>query len=196
MQTPDSYLYFLAFLPEPELRAWLAALKEPTGQFGRGVADGRLHLTVCVLAQTEERAPFIAPRVEAALSGAALASAPLRFGRVRGGKTGAALHTRGGKHEYHALQAAIFARLAARELTLLYDKKHPHITLGHQPCRFEPFKVVREWVPQQLVLIESEVGATRHNLLGSWPLLAPVQGSFPFEPEPDPQPLFAAGGWR
>ena len=60
-------------------------------------------------------------------------------------------------------------------------------------CRFDPFRAPCEWVPGEILLIESEHGLTCHNVLGRWPLLPPPQGTFPFS---DPPSWCAASGWR
>jgi 2'-5' RNA ligase len=196
MRKPDFYRYFLASRPDPILRAALVSLREPAGQFDRLVRADHLHLTWCVVAEPEERDRFILPRVEAALSGHLFASGPLWLGRVRGGPGGAAVCSRGRKPEILSLYRALVAALAARDIHPLHRKSglNPHVTLGHDRCGFDPFLVLHEWIPDELLLIESEVGNGVHNVLARWPLLAPRQGFLPFEPPPPPPPLLAAGG--
>jgi len=87
---------------------------------------------------------------------------------------------------------ALLACLAERAIFPLHRKSglHPHVTLGHDPCAFDPFNLPREWVPEELLLIESEVGNSVHIVLARWPLLPPRQGAFAFETPPQ---LLAAG---
>jgi 2'-5' RNA ligase len=186
MRTPDFYRYFLASRPGLALRAELVGLREAAGQVRRLVATELLHLTWCVIAETAERDRFILPRVEAALSGLLFASGPLWLGRVRGGGGGAAVHSRGRKPEIMALYRELVAALAARDLHPLHRQSglSPHLTLGHDPCAFAPFMIVHEWIPDELLLIESEVGNSVHNVLARWPLLPPRQGVLPFDPTP------------
>ncbi len=190
------YRYFLASRPGLALRAELAALREAAGQVESLVAAELLHLTWCVLAEPDERDRFIAPRVGAALSGLLLASGPLWLGRVRGGPNGAAVYARGRKPGIMALYRQIAAALTARDLSPLHRKSgfHPHVTLGHDPCAFDPFLILREWIPDELLLIESEVGNGVHTILGRWPLLPPRQGVLPFDPPPMPPALAMADG--
>jgi 2'-5' RNA ligase len=196
MRKPDFYRYFLASRPGLALRAELVGLREAAGQFRSLVAAELLHLTWCVVAEPEDRDHFILPRIEAALSGLLFASGPLWLGRVRGGKGGAAVCSRGRKPEILALYRALAAALAERNIHPLHRKAgfHPHITLGHDPCAFDPFLILREWLPDELLLIESEVGNGVHNVLARWPLLPPRQGFLPFAPPP--APLMMAAGRR
>jgi hypothetical protein len=39
----------------------------------------------------------------------------------------------------------------------------------------------REWIPDELLLIESEVGCGIHNVLARWSLLPPRQGGILFD---------------
>jgi 2'-5' RNA ligase len=197
MRKPDVYRYFLAFRPDPVLRYWIASLRQTAGQHQRQIRERHLHLTLCVLLESLERNHFIAPRVDAALSDADLASPRLHFGRVRGGDGGAALYTIGRKAEYHAFCRTLFAHLAARGILPELEKLQPHVTLGHDRCSFEPFQFLCEWMPGEIVLIESEHGNGVHNELGRWPLLAPSQGFFPFGPTLPPiPPMQVSGGGR
>jgi 2'-5' RNA ligase len=198
MSAPDFYRYFLGFRPDPVLRRWLEALCNRAGQFGKRVKADHFHLTLCVIAEPEARDHFIVPRVEAALSGNSLSSAPFWLGRVRGGEGGAAVHSRGRKPGLLALYRDLVACLAARDMHPLHRKSglNPHVTLGHDPCAFEAFLTLHEWIPDALLLIESEVGNGIHNVLGRWPLLAPRQGFLPFDPPPTPPALAIAGGRR
>lgn len=193
MRKPDLYRYFLAFRPDPQLRQWIAALRNAAGQMRGWIEADHLHLTLCILAERLQRDHFLLPRVDAALSGAGLSAFPIRLGRVRGGQGGAALHTVGLLDEYRIFCRALFRHLGERGIVPVLDKKHPHVTIGHQPCRFDPFKALCEWVPGEILLIESEHGLTCHNVLGRWPLLPPPQGTFPFS---DPPSWRAASGWR
>jgi len=193
MPKPEFYRCFLASRPGHALRAALVAQRAAAGQTDRVVPAHLLHLTWCVVAETLERDRFVLPRVQAALDGLRLASGPLWLGRVRGGAGGAAVQSRGPKPEILALYHNLVAALAARDLQPLHRKSgfKPHLTLGHDPCAFDPFPILHLWVPDELLLIESEVGNTVHNVLARWPLLPPRQGSLALDPPPSP----AAADW-
>jgi hypothetical protein len=61
---------------------------------------------------------------------------------------------------------------------------HPHVTLGYRACEAELLKIALQCFPAELLLIESEVGLSRHNVLGRWPLLPPRQPLLPFDVTP------------
>lgn len=198
MRTPDFYRYFLGFRPDPILRAWLGALCVAAGQAEKRIKADYFHLTLCVIAETMGRDRFILPRVDAALVGNALASALFWLGRVRGGANGATVYSRGRKRELMILYQELVTCLAARDIHPLHRKSglNPHVTLGHDSCMFEAFMTLHEWIPGELLLIESEVGNGVHNVLGRWPLLPPRQGFLPFAPPPMLPALAMAGGRR
>jgi hypothetical protein len=105
------------------------------------------------------------------------------LGRVHGGAGGALVRTIGRQDELQDFYSALVRWVAGRGLAPLHRKAglRPHITLGYESCRVDPFNLAIGWVPDALLLIESEVGRSRHNLLGRWPLLPPRQGVLPFD---------------
>ena len=181
MRHASAYRYFLCFLPDDCLRQEIAVLHRRTGQLGNRVPVGRSHLSLCVFGAPPQRDPFLLPRVNAALAGELLVSCVIRLGRVRGGPGGATLFTRGCKRELTALRRLLLARLAASGLVPQLEKRNPHITLGYDPFREADFDIGLEWIPREIVLMESEHGLTRHNRLASWPLLEPKQGRLAFD---------------
>lgn len=185
MRNADFYRYFLGVRPHPLLRQMLARI---AAQAGQRMDPDLFHLTLCVIAQVDERDPFLLPRVRAALADQALCSFRVGLGRVRGGRKGALVRTRGRQDDIQSFYRLLLRLLATRSIAPMHRKSglHPHITLGHDACAFEPFKIACEWLPDELLLIESEVGHTRHNVIGCWPLLPPRQGLLPFD-EPAPE---------
>jgi RNA 2',3'-cyclic 3'-phosphodiesterase len=177
----DFYRYFLGFRTDPRLSRTLAAIGAGAGQ---RVRPGLLHLTLCVIAEVEARDRFLLSRVGAALAGQALHAVRIALGRVVGGPGGAAVRTIGRQDDLQDFYGALVRWLAGRGLAPLHRRSglHPHVTLGHDPCRFESFNIAIEWLAGDLLLIESEVGRSRHNVLGRWPLLPPRQGLLPFDP--------------
>lgn len=185
------YRYFLAFLPSNDLRAWLDSLADLAGQARRRVRTGRFHLTLCVIAEPICRDRFIASRADSALAGFPLASCPFWLGRLCGRPGGAAVHASGRQSEIQSFYRTLLILLADRDILPLHRKSglHPHATLGYDPCRLDLRVPPRQWIPDALVLIESEVGRGIHNLLAQWPLLVPRQGSFVFGAAPEPGAL-------
>jgi 2'-5' RNA ligase len=191
------YRYFLCFRPDAPARQLLAAAGKKAGQHRRQLPKELLHFTLCVVheTKTEERDHFVLRRIEAALEGHALASMPIPLGRVIGGRHGALVRTIGRQDAIQDFYSALVRLLRARGIEPLHRKSglRPHVTLGHDRCDFVPFMIEVEWVPGELLLIESEVGLGKHNVLGRWSLRAPAQGWLPFDE--GPFPLLAAG-WR
>jgi 2'-5' RNA ligase len=181
MREPDFYRYFLGFRPDPALRGPLADIGVKLGQ---RVRPELLHLTLCVVSEAPTRNLFLLPRIRAALAGQELHSFPVRLGKVGGGENGAAIRTTGRQDEIQDFYRALVRWLARRGIAPLHRKAglNPHLTLGYDSCRFDPFRIAVEWLPRELLLIESEVGNGTHNVLCRWPLLAARQGELPFDP--------------
>jgi 2'-5' RNA ligase len=194
---PD-YRYFLAFRPDARQRAWLDSLADAAGQSEKRIKADNLHLTLCVIAELSHRDRFIASRVDSALNGHRLASSPFWLGRLRGGRHGAAIYAMGRQREIQDFYRQLVACLAERDILPFHRKSglHPHVTLGYDRCPFDPLAMPREWIPDELLLIESEIGKGVHNVLARWPLLPPRQGAFAFGDPPELDPLRLAAGAR
>jgi 2'-5' RNA ligase len=184
MRSP-SYRYFLGFRPDAFACELLATLAK---QLGQPTRPDLLHLTLCVVADVGERDPFLAARIGAALAGRSLSSVPIRLGRVKAGALGPMATTLGKQEGIQQFYETLVGLLAARGVFPLHRDSglHPHVTLGWTPRQFDPFRVAVEWLPQELLLIESRVGYTRHQVVGRWPLLPPPQGTLPLEMRVEP----------
>jgi 2'-5' RNA ligase len=106
----------------------------------------------------------------------------IQHGSVKGGPDRATIDSAGGQNAIQDVYRALISLLAQRDITPLYRESglRAHVTLGHAPRPVERFKAPVQWCPADLLLIESEVGLSRHNVVGRWPLLPPLQGSLPF----------------
>lgn len=189
MRRAHFYRYFFAFHPKPSQRHWLGALADAAGQNGKRVKNDNVHLTLCVVVETKFRDRFIAARADSALSGHPLTSCPFWLGLVRGGGAGAAVHAMPRQRGIQSFYRNLVGLLATRDIRPLYRKSglKPHVTLGYDPCAFGPLEWPCEWIPDELLLIESEVGNGVHNVIARWPLLPPPQGRLalgaPSEPD-------------
>jgi len=194
MRKPDFYRYFFAFRPSLRQRCWLEDIAAAAGQSRHRIKAEYFHLTLFVIAECLHRDQFIASRVKAALAGQALSSCPFWLGRLRGGEDGAALHAMGRQREIQDFYHMLVACLARRDMHPRYRKSglRPHVTLGYDPCALDTLELPIEWIPDELLLVESEVGNGVHNVVARWPLLAPRQGSLPFDPPP--LPLWVSNG--
>jgi 2'-5' RNA ligase len=186
MRKPDFYRYFFAFRPDPILRCWLASLADAAGQSAKRVKAEYFHLTLCVVAELIHRDRFIVSRADLALAGRALRSCPFWLGQLRGGSNGAAVHAMDRQYEIQDFYRMLLACLAEQNMLPLHRKwgLSPHVTLGYDPCALGPLNLPHAWIPDELLLIESEVGPGIHNVLARWPLLPPRQGAFAFGDAP------------
>ena len=186
MRRPDFYRYFLGIRPPPELHPAFQALADETGQ---SVRLAMLHLTFCVIAERAERDRFIARRIRRILDGRPLHSFAVNLGTILTGPQGATARTVGRQDEVQDFYSVLIRLLRASGIEPLYRKSglHPHVTLGYDPRPATRLDIGLSWFPAELLLIESEVGLTRQNVLGTWPLLPPRQPLLPFgEPFPAP----------
>jgi hypothetical protein len=184
MRKPLFYRTFFAFRPNLVQRCGLESAAATAGQSARRIRAEYFHVTLFVIAELPHRDHFIRSRVASALGAEPLSSCPFWLGRVRGGETGAAMLAMGSQREIQDFYRVLLIRMARRGMLPLHRKSglRPHLTLGHDPCAFKPFELPFEWIPDELLLIESEVGNGVHNVLARWPLLPPRQGALPFDP--------------
>jgi 2'-5' RNA ligase len=181
MREAAGYRYFIGCRPDARSRAELALAGHKAGQQMR---PDLYHLTFCVVAELADRDRSLARRIDQALAPDSLQSVRIPLRRVLGGSSGARAVTRGRQSEIQHLYRTVVSRLALCGLEPL-DRKagfRPHVTLGYQPCRFEPFDLALDWTADELLLIESEVGLAQHHVLRRWPLLPPRQAQFDFGP--------------
>src|SRR5690606_20553073 len=124
----------------------------------------------------------ISGRVERALGGRALHAFPVNLGRLAAGAAGVIARTSGRQDDIQDFYRELVRLLEPSGIAPLYRKSglHPHMTLGYAPCRQMLRSMSLTWYPDELLLIESEHGLTRHNVLGRWALLPPRQPLLPF----------------
>ena len=180
MHAPPDFRYFLGIRPDPQLYPQFQAICDALGLPSR---LDLLHMTLCVVAETAERDHFIARRIQKALRGAELHSFPINLRRVRAGLNGAGAHTVGRQDEIQDFYRTLARLLRACGIEPFHRKSglHPHVTLAYRSCRVDLLEISIRWFPSQLMLIESEVGLTKHNVLAQWALLPPRQLELPFD---------------
>ena len=186
------FRYFLGFQVAADRAGWLARqLPRVSGDLFAGLKPQRYHLTLCTIAETPGPHPFLRQRVARAFEAGLPAAAPIRFGRIVARSAGAALVTAGSVGEVRRLYEAIVALLAPHEIAPMHRKAglHPHVTLGYGACDFPAVPITWNWLPRDLVLIESHVGHSRHRVLQSWTLAPPAQAMFDFMADELPPPL-------
>ena len=180
MRALQGFRYFLGVRPDAR---WYPLFRRIYAALGLSNRLDLLHLTLCVIAETAEQDRFVVRRVQRALSGAALHSFPVNLSRIVTGPQGAFARTHGRQDEIQDFYRALVRLLQACGIEPLHRKSglHPHITLGHIALEVEQLRIALRWLPVELLLIESEVGLSRHNVLDRWPLLPPRQPPLPFE---------------
>lgn len=186
------FRYFLGFRVASDRAGWLARqLPAVPEDLFAGLKACLYHLTLCTIAETQVPHPFLRQHVANAFKAALPPASPIRFGRIVARKRGAELITRGSAAEIRELYAAIVALLAPYGIEPMHRRSglRPHITLGYGECDFDPVAVAWNWIPRELVLIESHVGHGRHRVLQSWTLAPPAQGLFGFMDDALPPPL-------
>lgn len=179
MKRPHFYRYLLAVRPPPMLLPRFQALAESAGQTA---ALNLIHLTLCVVGESVERDPSIRLRIERAIAGLLLYSFPVNFSRLVMNGHGAYARTFGRQDEIMDFYRALVRHLAACGIEPMHRKSglHPHLTLGYRACTPAVTRIGLSWFPEDLLLIESEVGRTQHNVLACWRLLPPRQPPLPF----------------
>lgn len=188
MKVLQGYRYFLGLRPDPQSYPFFQRI---AATFGWPARLDLLHLTLCVIAEAAGRDHFILRRVQTALHGQQLHSFPVNLSRVVAGPHGACARTFGRQDEMQDFYRALVRFLRACGIEPLHRKSglHPHITLGYASLPLDLLKIAIRWFPTELLLIESEVGLSRHNVLGRWSLLPPRQPALPFGED-----LIAAAG--
>lgn len=179
VEMPHFYRYFLGVRPPPELYPAFKAVADAAGQ---SVRLAMLHLTFCVIAESAERDRFIARRVGRILDGQPLHSFAVNLGAILAGPHGATARTVGRQDEMQDFYRTLVRLLRDSGIEPLYRKSglRPHITLGYDARPVRRLDIGLHWFPTELLLIESEFGLTRHNVIDAWSLPPPRQPLLPF----------------
>jgi 2'-5' RNA ligase len=174
------YRYFLGIKVDPRSLPFFRQLGET---LGLPIRLDMLHLTLCVVAQTAQRNRFVLRRIGNALRGQQLHSFAINLSRVRVGPHGVFARSFGRQDEIQDFFRALVRLLRIHGMEPLHRTSglHPHVTLTHRASEPALLEIALRWFPAELLLIESEVGLSKHNVLGSWRLLPPRQPPLPFD---------------
>jgi len=178
MTTLQFYRYLFLCRPDPR---WFPLFRQIAATVGQPIRGDPWHLTLCTVAETTERDHFLLPRIRPALHGQRLHSFSVNLSRVSAGSHGACARTFGRQDDVQDFYRILERVLRICGIEPLHRKSglHPHVTLGYRACVPMRLKIALEWFPAELLLVESEVGLTRHNVLGRWSLLPPRQPLLP-----------------
>lgn len=172
MREPNFRRYFLALRPPRAVAREIGIWRDSFLFGGRAVDDERLHLTLFMLGDFDRVPAALIARVEEGLAAAPLPACRIVLDRLTGGAGSALLAPSELLRGLKRLQGELAAALAENDVspapwwrfsphvTLLYD----HAYSGH--CPIDPIS----WTADELVLIESLVGHSKHVVRAAWPL--------------------------
>jgi len=165
---PRNPLYIMA-KPPPATAALINAL--PRNDPGRG--PDLLHVTLMLLFDLHRAPPEWLPAVIAALDAFEGQAFPLCFDRVEARKA-VTLRSRAPLDQARAFQAGLVRHLLERRAPLtLGTTPEPHVTINYRGDRLGSRKMEPiGWTVEEILLVESVVGQTRHIVHGRW-LLQP-----------------------
>lgn len=172
MREPNFRRYFIALRPPRPVAREIGVWRDSFLFGGRGVDDERLHLTLFMLGDFDRAPTALLARVEETLAAAALPACRIVLDLLTGGAGSALLapsETLRGLKRLHGALAQVLVEndvspapwwRFSPHVTLLYD----HNYSGH--CPIDPIS----WTADELVLVESLVGRSRHIVRGAWSL--------------------------
>ena len=164
--------YFFAILPPREVVAKIIDLEKRLWLPGRRILPEHLHLTLLLSPDFPDREPRLATRYIDALEGLPLSACLVRLNQLSGRDGWAGLRSDVPLLDVVALRDMIAGRLRQHGLpTRPSHSFTPHVTLAHRSS-FAGRQNVPElsWLANELVLIESSIGQTRHRVLRRWTL--------------------------
>lgn len=163
---------FLAFLPPRRVAEEIDWCRACSGPCGAPVATGRLHLTLLMLGDYSAPPRTLVARTRDALSAARLPACRILLDTLVRGRHSMLLapseKLRGLETFQRSLAGALARSLIAPPRWWRFS---PHVTLGYRPAEgaggpIDPIS----WTGDELVLIHSLLGRTRHILLDRWRL--------------------------
>jgi 2'-5' RNA ligase len=171
--SPRRHRFFFALIPPIMLARRIANAAHWFETEGTPVRADRLHVTLFI---TEDRfdapADLIATLREI---GGAIAAAPVAMALdyVSGGQQSIALRAQHKNAALDALYRQIAERCAAAGIEPMPGRVfNPHLTLGYRKgLPFGERIAPLEWTADELVLIHSHLGQTRHERLSRWLLI-------------------------
>ncbi len=178
MLQAQTHRLFLALVPPLQQRDEIYRLGRRVEPNGSHVRPDRLHATIAI---SEDNDPLPGKLIEHWLEIGSVSAAkafPFTFalGKLSSGYGPTVFIPSDASREFHDLGEIIDSEMELRGIAMRRSyKRSPHVTLVYPDTKTEPFtrKVDPiQWEADELVLIHSHVGVTRHDLLGRWRLSA------------------------
>ncbi len=170
MRTAQCHRFFFALLPPRRAACEIERLSFALGG-GRRVLSRHLHMTLAITGDFGTRPAGLAERMMRMPADMLLASFALELDRLSSSGRSLALCPTAPPDRLRLLQAQL--ERALRRSCLLRPEWtfSPHLTLlyRHDDYFFRPVAPIG-WQADELALVHSHVGLTRHDVLKSWPL--------------------------
>lgn len=179
MRKPHFYRYFFGFQPDQKSLISVRQMIVALGLDPAMMNEELLHLTLFVFEESEAQRTDIADHIAAILSGANLTTCRIKLGKGKRDKDGARIKSIGKQWEIQHFYRQLVTLVAPLGVRPRYRSSglSPHITLDYRKGGPERSALIPfEWIPGELLLIESCVGLSVHNVIARWPLLSPQQG--------------------
>jgi len=171
MSAPIRHRVFFTFLPPSGPRGVIAQLGERLHSDGQHVRYDRLHLTLSITIDFDELPPSIVDSMKRVGDEITEAPQPILLDQVSGSNRSIVLRPSRTPRSLKRFEKELERRALARRVPLHRRPFSPHVTMLYRPGR--PFTRLTDpigWTATELVLLHSAVGATRHTVLGRWPL--------------------------
>ncbi len=173
---PDHVLFFAA-VPPPEIKDQLAQAWQTMGT-GEPFRYNTLHLSIYSVAGADHLDPMLVQRARQAANGMRTAPFTLRLDRLAtfqgsSGNLPLVMTMEGKSHKLNEIAADLHS--ACRKASLpgsRSTKPTPHVTLayGHGFPEARLLTTPILWTIEEVMLIDSLQGQSRHVSLGRWPL--------------------------
>jgi 2'-5' RNA ligase len=167
-----SHRLFFALKPPAREGRLIGLVRDQMAEAHQPVANDRLHMTLTITNDYRRLDDALVDRMMAIGETIQGEPVPVRLDRLSGSMKSVALRPTGQPRELADLQRQLGKLTDYWGITRAEWTFSPHLTLLYwagQPF-IRPVAPI-EWQAEEFVLIHSLVGATRHNVLGRWPLV-------------------------
>jgi len=178
--SPRRHRFFFALIPPIVLARRIANAAHWFETDGTPVRADRLHVTLFITEDRFDASAELIAGLRAIGAGIGSAPVPMTLDYISGGQQSIALRAQHKNAALDALYHQIAERCAAAGIAAMPGRVFsPHLTLGYRNGRpFGERIAPLAWVADELVLIHSHLGQTRHERIGRWRLIDPQLSLF------------------